>query len=189
MRWGMGGIEVLGRRLPEDDDDREFATMASAAANELNDMVTSLLDINRMESGKMPVNKCPSDIRSVVASAVKTVTANVRFKAITLTETGEAVTASVDENLIRRVLQNLISNAIKFSSSGSTISLVTIKDDANAKVAITDTVFRKDALGNEGLLEQFWRRIPLARLQRSQRAWRLVMSFLPPLERGRIWST
>ena len=117
----MGGVQLLSEKLDEADEDFQFATMATAAASELNEMVTSLLDISRMESGHMPLE------------------AIAEFEEIRLAVTGESTPAAVDEKLLHRVFQNLLNNAIKFSPGGSTVLVTVARDGECVRVAVADS--------------------------------------------------
>ena len=135
----MGGVQLLSEKLDEADEDFQFATMASAAASELNEMVTSLLDISRMESGHMPLERSECNMKAIAASAVTSMTAIAEFEEIRLAVTGESTPAAVDEKLLHRVFQNLLNNAIKFSPGGSTVLVTVARDGECVRVAVADS--------------------------------------------------
>jgi signal transduction histidine kinase len=135
----MGGVQLLSEKLGEADEDFQFATMASAAASELNEMVTSLLDISRMESGHMPLERSECNMKGIAASAVTSMTDIAEFEEIRLAVTGESTPAAVDEKLLHRVFQNLLNNAIKFSPGGSTVLVTVARDGECVRVAVADS--------------------------------------------------
>lgn len=93
------------------------------SGRELNSMIDDLLMLAKMESGKMILNRVAVDLNQLVALAVKQFQAIATHKEIELVSqlTPQKQWTLIDTNLFHRVLDNLISNAIKFSPSHSTI--------------------------------------------------------------------
>jgi signal transduction histidine kinase len=134
----MLGIQALSDRGGTTPDDQRFATRAASAARELNEMVTSLLDISRMESGLLTPDRHDCDVRTIAASAVESLEGNAELEDVRLELSGDLACASVDKDLMRRVFQNLVGNAIKFSPAGSTIRVAVRADSRTVRVAVTD---------------------------------------------------
>ncbi|NTW01121.1 MAG: GAF domain-containing protein, partial [Oscillochloris sp.] len=96
---------------------REILSIAYASTQHLLDMVNLLLDISRLESGKMPMDSASVDLRPLAERAISRMTIiaqknNVKM-CLDMPDTGVRVQA--DGDLILRVLQNLLDNALKFS--------------------------------------------------------------------------
>jgi len=84
------------------------------------DMVGSILDVSKMESGRFKINKVYGDINSVLRDERAYFDPLAKIKGITLScETDEHLPSfDFDPERIKQVLNNLISNAIKFSNPG-----------------------------------------------------------------------
>lgn len=100
------------------------ARMADSDASRLISLISNLLDIERMESGKMEVVAAEVRVQQVIDRAVHSVVAlternKIAVKAPALGE----MRMTADEDLIIQVLVNLLSNAIKFSAKESDISI------------------------------------------------------------------
>lgn len=135
----MGGIQILGDKVAETDEDRRFVNMASSAASELNEMVKSLLDVSRLESGEMPVNLGEYDLKAVAQAAVASNEAGAEFGGVRVDVSGEAAPARFDKELIHRVFSNLIGNAIKFSPEGGAIEIRVRTADSKARAEVQDS--------------------------------------------------
>lgn len=102
---------------------REILGIANTSAQQLLNMVNMLLDISRLEDRRMPLDRTPLTVDQLVQRAVNRLEAIARNKNITveLALPAELAPVFADAELILRVLQNLIDNALKFSSKDSRI--------------------------------------------------------------------
>jgi signal transduction histidine kinase len=85
-------------------------------------LLNDLLDLSRIEQGKLELNQRPFDIREVMASLVRTFEMQARDKGIAFETTiAEDVPGTVvcDSDRIGQVLKNLLSNALKFTETGT----------------------------------------------------------------------
>lgn len=112
------------------------------AGQQLNAMIDSLLTMAKLQSGKLVLHRTEVDIRALGASAVsdfESIAAQKNIQLISdLPEPGGW--AALDTAVFRRILDNLISNAIKFSPSNSHISLkLEYPPDKQVRVQIADS--------------------------------------------------
>ncbi len=108
----------------EAEDLRSIELIASAG-RQLNSMINDLLIQAKMQSGKMVLHRSAIDFNELITESLsefKSVaqSKNIQLKS-QLSETSSKI--SVDANLIRRLIDNLLSNAYKFSPKGSTITI------------------------------------------------------------------
>jgi len=116
---------------------------AAAAANTLNEMVSSLLDVSRLEEGKMPLNLESCDLKALVEQAVEMIgpAGDVGdHRRIMIESRPNRVEALCDRGLIRRVITNLVGNAVKFLSKEGRVK-ITIEEAGGSKsrIAVSDT--------------------------------------------------
>ncbi|MBW7932807.1 MAG: PAS domain-containing protein [Gemmatimonadaceae bacterium] len=127
-------------QLMEMDATGELAEQARGAMSSVwrvNQMASTLLDVSRMEAGKMPITKTPTDLTQLAADARTALAAMEPGRVIEITSAG-AVTADVDAGVIRRVVENLLSNAIKHTPRDGTIEISVSLADGRARVAVAD---------------------------------------------------
>jgi len=123
----MNGIMMVQRGLggPISPQQQELLGIAYQGSQAMLEMVNTLLDISKMEQGRMNLNLEPLSPYAVVDKAIERLTAYAQQRQITLIQ-DLAVglpPIEVDQEKIARVLQNLIDNAIKFSPTGSVVTI------------------------------------------------------------------
>ncbi len=107
------------------------------SVNRLVEMVNSLLDINRLESGEMPlyIEECDlTGLTSEVIQSLKNLKQNCQLEV----SRQDSVMVRCDRELIRRVLTNIGVNALKFVSKNGWVRVDIQNDDAVVKVLIID---------------------------------------------------
>lgn len=84
-------------------------------------LINDILDISKIESGRMKLNPREVDLNWVIGSVVSTFEPMLRKKQLELTWTVDPRTSRVygDEDAIRQILTNLLSNAVKFTEKGT----------------------------------------------------------------------
>ncbi len=123
------------------DKERHFATRISAASNALLSVVNDVLDYSRLEADAVDLDSAPFDPRILAEGAAAMVADQCRAKGLTLeTRIEPSVPPSVvgDENRLRQVLLNFLSNAIKFTSEG-TIRLTVGDGGGRLRMSVSET--------------------------------------------------
>ncbi|HSD84481.1 MAG TPA: GAF domain-containing protein, partial [Anaerolineae bacterium] len=129
----LGALELLeGEELTESQ--REIADVASQGGQRLLNLINAILDVNRLESGQMPLEREPVRLDIIAAEIVEMEQVLAHDKQLTLENcvSSELPLVSVDVELLRRVMQNLIGNAIKFTPAGGHIRVQAQADAATA---------------------------------------------------------
>lgn len=132
-------LEMLAHEQPPDapESARSLLEMARANTHRLIDLVTGILDFHRLRSGKMPLRCVPLDVSTLVAEALELQRPLAEAKGQRLQpELDPALPPlEADRELVARVLQNLIGNALKFSPRGGTVRVSARAADAGRDVA------------------------------------------------------
>ena len=118
---GMG--ELLATTILSDEQ-QEFVNTISASSNALLEIVNNVLDISKIESGKLDIESVPFNLEEIIGSAINVIAPQARAKKIELMEhfkSNPPQTLLGDPTRIRQVLLNLLSNAVKFTTENGEI--------------------------------------------------------------------
>ncbi|QWE16419.1 ATP-binding protein [Polynucleobacter sp. AP-Nino-20-G2] len=135
MNAVLGVQELLlgSSQLPKKD--KPLLRSAQASAESLLGMLNQVLDISKIEAGKLTLNLQPCDLRQLVIdihSAFSTVAEQQNLILHTTVDPRAAEVLMIDSLRLRQVLQNLLSNAIKFTNQGEIYFAVTVLADDHA---------------------------------------------------------
>jgi len=126
--------------------------------NKLMAIVNTLLDISRIESGKMEVKIVPAELTKLIRDVADFLNPQTSDKQIELSlEIPDNMNVYMDKNLIERVFINLINNAIKFTPQEGKITVGVKQENNTAVVSVKDTGcgISKDDL--EKVFQEFFR--------------------------------
>ena len=138
----MGAVEVL-KRGAHDRETTELINLVDDAGSGLLAIVSDLLDVSKIDAGKLEISSGPTDIRSLVTRTADVWRPQAVDKGLALEvdcRNAEAAELLVDGGRIRQILGNLLSNAIKFTDSGSVRVLVSTHDQTDGRVEIVLSV-------------------------------------------------
>jgi two-component system sensor histidine kinase/response regulator len=100
-------------------------------------MVNGLLDVGRIESSRMPIQRQASELHALVDQAVGNVSAGDPLRPITV-DVPRAISLSCDPDVTRRVIENLVSNGLKHTPEHSPLGIRAIETLAAVRVEVTD---------------------------------------------------
>ena len=138
----IGSIDIMreGRLGPVNTEQVEYLQSAIDSCNEVVAMIDNLLDVQRFETGRMPVVLRPHSPAAIAAAAVERFSKAAEYEGVELAlETdGDTTEIAVDRGLMYRVFANLLVNAIKFTPEGGNIkvSCRCIKNSAAHRIRI-----------------------------------------------------
>lgn len=121
-----------------DSEVTESIDAARKVAVEMTDMVSDLLDVSRMEVGKMPLDLVSTDLGALTQDVVSAAGAEPRVR-IRVEASTVALRVVCDAGVIRRVITNLVGNAVKFTPASGRVSVLVEGDGAEVKVSVSDT--------------------------------------------------
>ena len=121
-------------------------------------IVDDVLDLARVEAGAMPIDLCDLDAHAVIAESLDLIQPIADRRSVTVERRGPPVTVCADRRRLQQVMLNLISNAVRFSPSDSTVCIATEAGDGCASIHVTD---RGPGIPNDLLARLF---VPFDRL-------------------------
>ena len=119
---GILGFTQLCLSTGLTEDQRDYLDTVERSAEALMQLLNDILDVSKIEAGKVELDRAPFSMRDCVESSTRTMSAAAQQKGLKLTwEVDPQIPDNLvgDENRIRQVLLNLIGNAIKFTAEGS----------------------------------------------------------------------
>jgi PAS domain S-box-containing protein len=118
---GSLGMLASGLLSPDSDRGKRLLQIAADSTERLVRLINDVLDIERIESGKVEMVKQPCAVVNLLGEAVDGMQAIADAAGITLAAFPVDVEVNADRDRILQTLTNLLSNAIKFSPSSSTV--------------------------------------------------------------------
>jgi PAS domain S-box-containing protein len=123
-----------------DDDQRKAITILDRNVDRLSQLVQDVLEVARIQAGRLGVNKHPADLNRVVMEAAESFQETARVSGVTLeSRLSPDLVADIDPKRVTQVLFNLLSNALKFTPRGGTVVLETTRQGDYATVKVRDT--------------------------------------------------
>ncbi|MFN3653119.1 MAG: ATP-binding protein [Armatimonadota bacterium] len=138
-----GSLQTLDVLGPLNEDQQEFLKMATSGGEMLLRMINDLLDISKLEDGSMKLEYSDFDPHETLSVALRQVAQLAKDKELDLRMElpHEVPPIRADEEKVRRMLVNLVGNAIKFTPSSGriTISARVLPEEGEVLFAVTDT--------------------------------------------------
>lgn len=137
----MGYSELLANDIEELEKDqiKTFALDVNKIAKNLYVFISNLLEWSRLQTEKIHFHPKKINLREAVVDTVNLIFLNAARKNITITNNvDEMLNINADQNMLQSILQNLISNAVKFSNYGSDICVSACLKDGLTEISVKD---------------------------------------------------
>jgi two-component system phosphate regulon sensor histidine kinase PhoR len=137
-------IEMLIDGEAEDEKTtNEFYEVIQNESNRLSRLIDNILNISRIESGLVKINKQPQSLTVILKEALEVISPQAQQKNIVLKEqlTPVFYQTLADRDMLYQAVLNLLSNAVKYTPEGGTIAVETTVDESkkNVSTRISDT--------------------------------------------------
>ena len=176
---------AMGEINPEQED---FLHTISQDIDRLADLINNVLDLSKMEAGKMTVNRQRLEAAAIIDQACRSYQTILGSRRI-VRQFDPVPPVYVDHNLILQVIANLLGNAIKFTKNDGTITFSLRADDGFVAVRISDDGpgMPKEALGK--LFQKFVQAegSPAADHPKGTGLGLAICREIVQLHKGRIW--
>jgi two-component system, sensor histidine kinase and response regulator len=168
----------------------EFAHMISISSHHMLNLLKNILNINAIESGKMNISLCQVDILPTVCIVVDVYIERAKAKNITLQfqASEKQYYAFVDSNLVHQILDNLISNAVKYSAHGKKIYVRLFQQDRVVRCEVQDEGPGLSEADQQKLFSKFTRLTPKPTAQENSTGLGLfIVKKLVETMNGKVW--
>jgi len=144
LRTPLNGVIALSQILAREqttDRGRQTAELVVSSGRLLEQVLTDILDISRIEAGQLPINRAPFDLAACVATIASLHRASATAKGLefVIDVAPDARGWCVGDDVrVTQILSNLLSNAVKFTSKGG-VSLEVIRHGCAVIFTVVDT--------------------------------------------------
>ncbi len=158
---GVMGVAGALLRTELNNDQREMVGLIEGSAHTLEGLLSDVLDLARIESGRFELNAQPFDLANCLGQVAALFASPARAKGLAFeARIAPAAHARVDGDVtrLRQVVTNLLSNAIKFTSKGSVsldVDAAVIGERLELLIAVSDTGIGFDEAARARLFQRF----------------------------------
>ena len=142
FRTPLTGIQGFSEMIRDEalslDEIREYAADINADAQRLNRMINDMLDLDRMQSVRMQLQREPLDVNGIVTDVASRIRPNAPAHPLTLDLAAGLPAVLGDPDKVTQVLTNLLSNAVKYSPDGGEITVATRHERDRIHVSVRD---------------------------------------------------
>jgi chemotaxis family two-component system sensor kinase Cph1 len=132
-------------------------TRVERAAGQMNTLIHDLLDLATIESGRFNVNLLPCTTKSLIADSVAMLSPLSEQKGLRLTWTNDSeISVVADAERVLQVFSNLVSNAVKFTPAGGSISIDARTTEGVVRFSVCDTGPGIDATELPHVFDRYW---------------------------------
>jgi CheY-like chemotaxis protein/CHASE3 domain sensor protein len=148
LRTPLNSTLILAKLLADNKDSNltdtqvKYAQTITSAGNDLLRLINDVLDLSRIEAGKVELSPEPVSISGAVESLAKTFQPSADQKGVRVSwviEPGVPEQVETDQQRLGQILKNLLSNAFKFTEKGEVALRVFSRDNGSVSFAVRDT--------------------------------------------------
>jgi signal transduction histidine kinase len=161
--------------------------MIGHATEVMKRLISNLLDSARLEAGRFAVELAPVDIGALLGEMLEMIAPQARVHAITVTSEVPADVPLViaDRARLAQVLSNLLANALKFTSAGSSVSVRVRWLDGVVQISVEDSGAGIPAADLPRVFDRYWRADPTS--QTGAGLGLAICKGIVEAHSGRIW--
>ncbi len=130
--------QLLLREKNLSESGRQAAAQIRYEARQVNRMLLNLLDLSKGDEGKLTPKRTEVDLQSHLDEVFSEIELSARARNVTLRSEAMGITARADVDLLRRMLVNLIENAIRHSPMNGAVRVVATEQNGTTEIRVSD---------------------------------------------------
>lgn len=137
----QGHTQLIGEMMPEEDAGEQIADSLRAimqSVQGMNSMIKDLVDLARLESGQLTLNRQPLALQHYLPELLARVSTVLDTHRIVLRVPDELPAVAADVFRLERIMINLLTNALRYSTPGTPVYIDTAPCDDMVRIAVTD---------------------------------------------------
>lgn len=156
-----GALEIIKDATANhlSDKEREFLKIADVSVARLNQMLDEMLELLALEGREIELHYEPADVIALAREVLAEYEPRARVFEVTLNPVvgPESLRVECDAEKVRRVISNLVSNAIKYNRPGGEVTVSVREGDGFVDVAVADTGIGIPAEDHPKVFQRFYR--------------------------------
>lgn len=133
-------LDIIQVKFEHSDDESKILNSSQQAANRSLHLINDLLEVNKLQTGELELNSTEIDLVQLINSAIYEVAYKTvpKEQHIQFMKSVDRVLIEADEEKLKRVVVNLLDNAIKFSYIKSTIQVILFQESNSVQLKVSD---------------------------------------------------
>lgn len=129
-------LELFGK--VEGAKNKEYLQLIKDSGTHLLSIINDILDISKLEAGKFDVYAEQVHPKAIIEQCINMVDPSARDRGIAVTDACDTATILSDERILRQILINVLSNAIKFTNQGGAVHVIGERQKNHYQILVTD---------------------------------------------------
>ncbi len=151
------GTTLLGSGAPADHVRRELLATIVEETERLDRLVTNLMSVTRLESGRVRLNKAPEALDELTYGVLSRLAGRLAGREVVVDAPDGLPFVAMDSVLVDQVLVNLIENVLRYTPAGSPLAIRVRVGDGEAKLEVADSGPGIPVEEREKVFEKFYR--------------------------------
>jgi signal transduction histidine kinase len=154
---GFSEVMLAGMAGPMNDKQKEFAGDIRDSGKHLLGLINDILDLSKIEAGRMELEVRRFDLRAAMEHALTLVRERAERHGIRLEAEVDPLVGEYDgdERKFKQIMLNLLTNAVKFTPQGGTVTMRAQREDGSYVFAVKDTGIGIAAADHDKVFEEF----------------------------------
>lgn len=190
IRWYLELLLEKSRQEEQSEEVKEYITTLLQTNQRMIKLVNSLLDVSRIEQGRLKIEPQKIPFQQLYQEIIKIHQQEAKAKGIHLI-TGPIppdVYIFGDPRLLEQVLENLISNSIKYTPSGGTVKIDFVLKKSNIQTCVADTGVGIPPAEQKRIFQRFFRANNVLKMQSTGTGLGLyIAKAIVEAHKGKIW--
>jgi two-component system NtrC family sensor kinase len=184
----MGYVELLERVGPLNNQQRDFIRRVQSSAKDITYLVNELLDLGRVEAG-FDTHMDRVQLEDILRYTLENVSKQAADKSISLVNqvNGDITPVLGNPIRLRQVVDNLVSNALKYTPSGGTVTTRLYLEDQQVVFSVHDTGVGIPVADQPHIFEKFFRASNAAKNAQGAGLGLAIVKSIVDTHDGRIW--
>jgi signal transduction histidine kinase len=153
----QGSSEIISDQHVPEDQRTEIAGMIHKESKRLTQIIHTFLDVERMASGSLALERQPLDLASLCDDVLDRARLYGTRKSITITAEVPHITVAADRDLLSFAIYNLLTNAVKYSPKRTTVFMSAHMESGALRISVVDQGYGIAPSEQKKIFDRFYR--------------------------------